>query len=374
MPNAPDISSADSEGAFNDFIDTYIEEGIKQIINNIDDRGLDIRGNEVVFEIDGICPPTFVYDSSGDEDGNGPGKDPGKLVFSIPFERLMALVSKKLCLPNLIKEGDGKIMEVTERFKTFGPTGVLLDKRRTFKRALKTNIALGTYDPPNGKNDILIRRRDKRYKQQVDEESPKYSAVVFYVGDISYSTWGERLELEKKVVSFIQMWVDFNYGIRNVEHRFFVHDSQAHEVTQEQFYTVSNAGGTEAAGAFELCNTIALNEYNPSNTNFYLFYFGDGEVFESDADSIRDIIEDDGLRLYSRIGITEVMPSRGMSWGSCLADTIMPVEKANPSIVRVSKLYKKEKIFVTIKRLFGRNSEIPETEEDEPEDDEDVPF
>ena len=188
MPNAPDISSADSEGAFNDFIDKYIEEGIKNIINNLDERGLDVRGDEVVFEVDGICPPTFVYDKTGDGSGHGPGDDAGKLVFSIPFERLMGLVAKELRLPNLVKEGDGKIMEMTERFKTFGPTGVIIDKRRTFKRALKTNIALGNYDPPNGKHDIWIRRRDKRFKLPVAEEKPKYSAVVMYVGDISYST------------------------------------------------------------------------------------------------------------------------------------------------------------------------------------------
>jgi len=373
MPNAPDISSADSEGAFNDFIDDYIEEGIKNIINNIDERGLDVRGDEVVFEVDGICPPTFIYDKSGGM-GGGIGRDPGKLVFSIPFERLMELVAKKLRLPNLLKSGNGRIMEMTERFKTFGTTGVILDKRRTFKRALKTNIALGNYDPENEKYDIWIRKRDKRYKLPVAEEKPKFKAVVFYVGDISFSTWGERLDLEKKVVSFIQMWVDFNYGANNVEHRFFVHDSEAHEVTQEQFYTVTNAGGTYAAPAFELCNTVARNEYDIAGTNFYLFYFGDGEVFGEDAEEIGEIIEQSGLELYSRIGITEVMPSpRG--WGSCLADKLSHLEKDHSTVVRISKLYEKKKVFVTIKRLFGDEKEVNEPWEEPPEDEEeDIDF
>jgi len=371
MPNTPDISSADSEGAFSDFIDSYIGEGIKNIINNIDERGLDIRGDEVVFEVDGICPPTFVYDDAGGEGEGGIGSDPGKLVFSIPFERLMELVAKKLSLPNLKKVGDGKITEVTEHYKSFGSTGVILDKRRTFKRAIKTSIGLGTFNPDEDKYDIMIRRRDRRYKQPLIEEKPKFKAVVFYVGDISYSTWGERLELEKKVVSFIQMWTDYNYGIRNVEHRFVVHDSEAHEVTQDQFYTVDNAGGTEALPAFELCNNIALSEYNPANTNFYLFYFGDGEVFEFDAESIRELLYQDSLRIYNRIGITEVMPSQG-SWGSCLVDTIAPVEQGYPDIVRVSKLHEKEKIFATIKRLFGHNSEVPPA--GSKEEDENIPF
>lgn len=374
MPNAPDISSADSEGAFTDFIDRYIEEGIKNIVNNIDERGMDVRGDEVVFEIDGICPPTFVYDRSGQGGGpGGIGKDPGRLVFSLPFEKFMEIVGKELRLPNLIKEGDGKIMEMTERYKTFGPTGVILDKKRTFKRALKTNVALGNYDPENGKYDIWIRRRDKRFKLPVAEEKPKYSAVVFYIGDISYSTWGERLELEKKVVSFIEMWIDWNYGIKNVEHRFFVHDTDAHEVTQDQFYTVNNAGGTEAAPAFELCNTIAMNEYNPSTTNFYMFYFGDGEVFEFDARRINEIIKEDGLRIYSRIGVTEVKPSNHGAWGSCLVDNIRPLELDHPKIVRVSKLFEKRKIFMTVKRLFGSESEVPDEEEGDSDDGE-IPF
>ena len=79
------------------------------------------------------------------------------------------------------------------------------------------------------------------------------------MGDISYSTYGERLEMEKRLVNFIHQWLDFNYGAGNVEHRFFVHDVDAHEVAPSDFYKVANAGGTRASIVFELVSQIAFN-------------------------------------------------------------------------------------------------------------------
>ena len=121
-------------------------------------------------------------------------------------------------------------------------------------------------------------------------EKPRYKAVVFYMGDISYSTYGERLEMEKRLVNFIHQWLDFNYGAGNVEHRFFVHDAEAHEVAPDGLLQGRNAGGTRASIVFELVSQIAFNEYDTTSTNFYGFYFGDGEVFEDDAKKIVEIL------------------------------------------------------------------------------------
>ena len=75
------------------------------------------------------------------------------------------------------------------------------------------------------------------------------------------------------MVNFIQNWLDYNYGPANVEHRFFVHDSSAYEVTKDDFYNINNEGGTQAAPAFELVSKIAVSEYDPGSTNFYGFYY-----------------------------------------------------------------------------------------------------
>ncbi|MBI5444028.1 MAG: DUF444 family protein, partial [Deltaproteobacteria bacterium] len=307
------ITSDEAEGFFNDFIQEELKDRIEQILSEGDLDRLGDNGGDIVIEMDDIVPPTFVYDDpseGGGGRGRGPGGEKERLRFDLPFQVFMDLVAARLGLPDLTKEGKGKIKEVSYTFKTFGPVGAILDKRRTFKRALRSSIATGVYAPEDEAYDVHVRRRDRRYKVPQREERPRYRAVVFYMGDISFSTSGERLDLEKRLVNFIHHWLDFNYGANKVEHRFFVHDVEAYEVGAQEFYNVGNAGGTRASIVFDLVSQIAFNEYDVPSTNFYAFYFGDGEVFEDDAQEIVGILNNSMRPMFNRVGVVEVKPSR----------------------------------------------------------------
>lgn len=347
------ISSNESEGAFNDFIEDKVEDAIEEIINEGDLDTIGDRGSEIIIEMDDIVPPTFTYGDNGQGGGRGgrkPGREGGKIVFNMPFNRFMKLLAEKLRLPNLVKEGKGKIKEISYEFKTFGPTGVILDKKRTFKRALRTSIGTGVYDPANGDYTVQIMRRDRRYKIPVRVENPKYKAVVFYMGDISYSTHGQRLEMEKRLVNFIKNWLDFNYGVQNVEHRFFVHDVKAYEVQEREFYKVGNIGGTRAYIVFDLIYQIAFNEYDISSTNFYAFYFGDGEVFGSDSKDIAAILKESIVPVFNRVGVMEVLPSQ---WSKLILDLSKDFTKNH--VVRLGKIHRKSDTINAIKTLFQEN-------------------
>ncbi len=345
------INSSDSEGIFNDFIRERLDDMIENIISEGDMSTLGGRESEIIVETDDIQPPRFTYgddqEGQGGSGDEGPGKEAGRLSFSVSYDVIMQLIAEKLKLPNLLKEGQGKIKEVSYEFKTYGTAGIILDKKRTFKRALKTSIAMNGYDPANGRYNILLRRKDRRFKLPERVETPRYKAVVFYIGDISYSTYGERLKLEKRVVNFIQRWIDYNYGADKVEHRYFVHDSEAYEVMEDQFFNVSNAGGTRASAVFDLVSQVARNEYEINTTNFFAFYFGDGEVFHDDAEEIMDLIELSMLPFFSRIGVTEVKPS-GMSQ----LVSILEERFEHDSIVRLTQLKDSSKVKKVICDLF----------------------
>ena len=354
------INSNESEGAFAEFIEERLSDMVIDVLNNgeISDHGQ--RGSEIVVEMDDIRPPTFSYGDGGQGagmgSGQGPGEDAGKLSFSLPMEDFMKLVAKRLGLPNLRKEGQGQIKEVSYEFKTFGQAGLILDKKRTFKRALRTSVALGCYDPAGHRHEVAIRRRDRRFKLPERVEKPRYKAVVFYMGDISYSTYGERLDLEKRIVSFIQHWLDYNYGANQVEHRFFVHDSEAHEVLPESFYQVNNAGGTRAAGVFDLVTQVATNEYDPEQTNFYAFYFGDGEVFDDDADDIVEILCTQMHGVFSRVGVVEVKPSSFSKLSKAITKHC-----EHDSVIKLAQLRERSAITDVIRVLFAKT---PTTRDD----------
>ncbi len=343
------ITSDESEGLFNDFIEEQLNDLAEDILNAGDLDRSDASGSDLIIEMDDISPPTLTYGGNGGGagSGSGPGEEKGKLKFEVPFERFMELVADKLNLPNLTKEGKGKIKEVTYHYKTFGPVGVILDKKRTFKRALRSSIGMGVYRPEQERYDVEVRRRDRRYKIPQREENPKFKAVVFYMGDISYSTFGERLELEKRLLNFVHHWLDFNYGKNNVEHRFFVHDVEAYEVTSEQFYQVSNIGGTRASPVFDLVANIAFNEYDTATTNFYGFYVGDGELFGNDAKEIAEILQHQIHPMFNRLALVEVQPGTM----SCLNTEVFRVFGTD-QVVRTIELKEKKQIVQVIKQMF----------------------
>lgn len=346
------ITSDESEGVFNDFVQDQLDDAVERIINEGDMDRFGEGGSDIIIEMDDIVPPTFVYgdESEGDSGGAGdqPGDEKGKLRFKLPFQTFMELVGKKLALPDLLKEGAGTIKEVSYAFQSFGPVGVLLDKRRTFKRALRSSIGMNVYAPQEGRYDVEVRRRDRRYKIPQRVEKPRYQAVVFYMGDISFSTHGSRLELEKRLVNFIHQWLDFNYGAGNVEHRFFVHDVDAYEVAPEDFYKVSTAGGTRASIVFDLVSQIAYDEYSTKTTNFYGFYFGDGEIFGDDTKEVVRILDSDMQPYFNRIGIVEVQPSEFSSLIRYVKE-----EFGGDGVIRCRKIKDKKETVSVIKGLFG---------------------
>ena len=350
------IDSGESEGQFNTYVDDLIKDNVQDLI---DDGDFEVNGDNVVIESpDNIEAPTFVFDDDEDGEGGGGPDSPGDkkedIKFSYPFNDFFSIISEKLKLPNLSKDGKGKIKEISEKFNTFGQNGVILDKRRTFKQALKSSIALGDYDPYNGKYDVLIKRKDKRYKNTSRIEKPKYKAVVFFVGDISWSTYGERLEIEKKLVNFIRNWVNFCYGPGNVTHRYFVHHIESYEVDESNFFKTNNAGGTRAFPAFDMVYNTAINEYPVDMTNFYLFYFGDGELFADDPKNISEIILNNYANCFSRVGICEIKPSSFSSLNNIKDD----FDDNKNNIAKFVSIHNTNQIVETIKELFKERTDI----------------
>lgn len=345
------INSDESEGLFSDFMDQQLSDLVEEVISGGDIIRGGGHGADIIVEMDDISPPSFVYgdgqDNSSGIGTSGPGSEGGRLRFDLSFDRFMELAAKRLSLPNLTREGRGRIKQVAYSFKTFGPTGVILDRRRTFRRALRTSVGTGLYAPDQGRLKVEVRRRDRRYRQAERVEKPRHRAVCFYIGDISYSTLGARLEMQKRLLNFVHNWLDYSYGQGKVDHRFFVHDAEAYEVTAAEFYQVGNAGGTRAAMAFDLIARVARNEYDPATTNLYAFYVGDGELFHSDAAEIMDIVSAQLRPMLNRLCVTEIKPGSS----SCL---VRQLNSAFPhdSVVRGLVVKRRQDIVPSIQKMF----------------------
>jgi uncharacterized sporulation protein YeaH/YhbH (DUF444 family) len=74
--------------------------------------------------------------------------------------------------------------------------------------------------PARARHEVSIRRGDQRFKLPERVQKSRYKARVFCMRDISHSTYEERLDLEKRMVSFVQHWLDGNAAAAPVAHRF----------------------------------------------------------------------------------------------------------------------------------------------------------
>jgi uncharacterized sporulation protein YeaH/YhbH (DUF444 family) len=72
---------------------------------------------------------------------------------------------------------------------------------------------------------------------------------------------------------------------RNVEVVFIAHHAQASEVTEEEFFTKGESGGTLISSAYEKALDIIASRYHPSLWNIYAFHCSDGDNFDADDDT-----------------------------------------------------------------------------------------
>ncbi len=72
----------------------------------------------------------------------------------------------------------------------------------------------------------------------------------------------------------------------NVEIAFVAHHTEAKEVTEEEFFTRGESGGTKASSAYQLALELVEQRYRPEDWNIYPFHFSDGDNWPSDNEHL----------------------------------------------------------------------------------------
>ncbi len=247
-------------------------------------------------------------EGEGEDGGVGAGSGEGdEHELSSSAYDLGKILTEKFQLPNLKDKGKKKVFtrysyDLTD--SNFG-SGQVLDKKRTLKKIIKTNIHLGRFDPEHQDKteDLLINPRDYIYRIMSREKDTESQAVVFFMRDYSGSMSGKPTELVCSQHVMIYSWLMFQYK-EQVLSRFILHDTKAKEVPD--FYTYHNmnvAGGTQIITAFSLVNEIVEKENLAADYNIYVFYGGDGDDWETDV-KVYDRELNTMFEYVSRIGVT----------------------------------------------------------------------
>lgn len=323
-------------------------------IRSLDEYKLryDYRKKKHVGQGDG---KTKVGDVIGDASEGGTGQagdQPGLDYYEadVQIDEIAKLIFEDLHLPFLEEKEKMAVPSTETRFSEIGRAGILsnLDKRKTIMENLRRQAR------ETGKAELgPIKKEDLRFKTW--EEIPYYqsNAVVMAMMDVS----GSMGEFKKYIARSFYFWMVrfLRTKYNNVEIVFISHHTEAKVVSEDEFFTLGESGGTVVSSAYRLALDIIGKRYPPRDWNIYPFHFSDGDNYYSDNDeAVRladTLIETCNLFGYGEIGDEGGTAYRRASGAllSIFSDRLKRQERFIG--VRIDD---KEDVYPALKKFFGK--------------------
>ncbi len=282
------------------------------------------------------------------EAGSSPGQD--YYEADVNLDELAALIFEDLQLPFLEEKAKQAVKAKTTKFTEIRRTGAMsnLDKRRTILENIR-RTAREEGQAKLGK----FKKEDMRFKSWEEEIKYESNAVVISMMDVS----GSMSEFKKYIARSFYFWMVrfLRTKYDNVQIVFISHHTEAKEVTEEQFFTQGESGGTVVSSAYKLALDLIAERYNPRDWNVYPFHFSDGDNYYSDNDEavkLADkLIETCNLFGYGEIGEEGGSAYRRAS-GALLSIFEDRIKNKDRFIgVRIDE---KEDVYPALKKFFGK--------------------
>jgi uncharacterized protein len=226
--------------------------------------------------------------------GKGPGKGQGAgdqagtdyYEVEVSVAELEGILFSELELPNLQRKELEETTVDDIRFNDVRKKGLMgnIDKRRTIMEAIKRNSLKGK----KGKIDISV--DDLRFKTWEDIVKPHSNAVVIAMMDTS----GSMGMFEKYIARSFFFWMVrfLRTKYQNVEIAFISHHTEAKEVSEEEFFTKGESGGTICSSAYRKALEIIDSRFPPHRYNIYPFHFSDGDNLSSDNERCVQLVNE----------------------------------------------------------------------------------
>ena len=276
--------------------------------------------------------------------GQGAGEEPGVDYYEAEFtlDELTALIFEDLGLPNLEEKKLQTVSSPSIRFNDIRRKGTLpnLDKRQTLKQNLKRNAMLGKPGVGNFKPE------DFRFKTWEETFERRAAAVVLAMMDVSGSMGTFEKYVARAFYYWMLMFLRTKYD--NVEICFIAHHTEAKEVTEAEFFTRGESGGTKVSSAYQLALELIETRYRPDDWNIYPFHFSDGDNWPSDNALCKDLVLH-LLKVSALFGYGEIRQGR-YAYHSTLMSTFEQISdpKLMPLVIGA-----KADVYPALRKFFG---------------------
>jgi len=305
----------------------------------------------------------------GEPSEDGDGED--DFVFEVNSEEFLQLFFEDLELPNMQDKMVARHEVFTWQRKGFATSGAPanMDLRRTIKNSLGRRIALRrpkiedlvqkddeTEEEFNErvahwKRIPYIDPQDQRFRNFEQLPVPSFSAVVFFLMDVSGSMSEHHKDLAKRFFMLKYYFLQRKYT--NVEIVYISHTHVQEEVDEQDFFYSTKSGGTLVLPALQLVSKIIQDRFPLAEWNVYIGQASDGDCFGEDGARCVEYLHDVLLSTVQYMSYLNV-DRGGLSGVSSLEKSYKRITRDNFSQVRASH---KRDIFPVFHKLFSRNKE-----------------
>lgn len=279
--------------------------------------------------------------------GNLPGEH--LMEVEVSFEELAKMLGEELELPRIVPKGQQDLETRSLKYSGIARAGPesLRHFKRTYRRALRRQIMMGTYNPCAPL--IIPTHEDRVYRTWKEIKRPQAKALIVYILDVSGSMGAEQKEIVRLESFWLDTWIRAHY--QNTEVRYIVHDAVAREVDRETFFHTRESGGTIISSAYKLLIKMVEEDYSVSDWNIYPFQFSDGDNWSgNDTEECMRLLSDQILPFSNMFCYGQVESEYGS--GQFLKD----IEEKFPSNEKLitSKIPNREAIIDSIKIFLGK--------------------
>ncbi|MEW6662834.1 MAG: sporulation protein YhbH [Bacillota bacterium] len=272
----------------------------------------------------------------------GAGEQPGMDYYEseITLDELADMVFEELCLPNLQEKRKKLVEKDTFRFNDIRSYGLMgnLDKKKTILVNYKRNALRGNPGIHG------IKPEDLRFRTWIQEPRWETSAVVLAMMDTS----GSMGTFEKYIARSFFFWMTkfLRSKYKEVDIVFLAHHTRAKEVSEEEFFTKGESGGTKCSSVYQLALKLIQERFPPEDFNLYPFHFTDGDNLPSDNELCVQLVEK-LADVSSLFGYGEIINPYYRS--STLMTSLKKVK--NPKLVTIT-IKDKMEVFEALKTFF----------------------
>ena len=144
----------------------------------------------------------------------------------------------------------------------------------------------------------------------------------------------------------------------NVEIVFISHTTTAKEVSEDEFFTRGEAGGTKISSCLDLCLDIVNKRFHPSAWNIYTFHCSDGDNWGEDNE--KAVMLSRQIKAISQLYcFVEITPELSDDSGSSAFSFSMESKISNAysslkdNKFKIVNLIHSDDIWPEFKRIFG---------------------